>query len=48
MRMTMSDPLLQLELLLCPFRCLDAKGGEESIYLAIYLCRSLLLFGFGL
>jgi hypothetical protein len=31
----MSDLLLSLELLLFPFWCLDAKVGEESIYLAI-------------
>jgi hypothetical protein len=33
----MSD-LFGFELLLFPFWCLDAKGGEESIYL---LCHSM-------
>jgi hypothetical protein len=43
----MSD-LFGIELLLFPFWCLDAKGGEESINLVIYLCHSSLLFGLGL
>jgi hypothetical protein len=38
-----SDSLLRLDFLLFLFWCLDAKGGEESIYLAI-----LISFLFGL
>jgi hypothetical protein len=32
-----SDSLLRLNFLLFPFWCLDAKEGEESIYLAIII-----------
>jgi hypothetical protein len=43
----MSDLLFGTDLLLFPFWCLDAKGGEESIYLAIFV-SFILLFTFGL
>jgi hypothetical protein len=42
-RTTMSD-LFGTELLLFPFCCLDAKGGEESIYLVINLYVSFITF----
>jgi hypothetical protein len=35
--MMMSDLLFGTDLHLFPFWCLDAKGGEESIYLAIFV-----------
>jgi hypothetical protein len=34
---TMSDLLFGTDLILFPFWCLDSKGGEESIYLAIFV-----------
>jgi hypothetical protein len=45
MNTMMSGPLLRLKLLLFPFWCFDAKGGEESIYLPMVF---MVLFGFGL
>jgi hypothetical protein len=44
MRTMTRDSLFRLELLLFPFWRLDAKGGEESIY----LYRLSFIFGFGL
>jgi hypothetical protein len=50
MRVTMSDPLLRLELILFPFWCLDAKGEKNLSTYVIYLfysdlaCKTIIMY----